>query len=446
MNRFLHIIFVMFLLSGCVAGPTATAQPSQEIPAMTTLGNIQTSIAQTPIRAAPVTLVPSKTPSPEPTRPVSVVAPTYQPNDKLIAKCVEQDLSPENNLGAGVIVLENRKDDGDGHTLRGFFLLDLQTEYLIDLDSQPDKYVGSGSVSPDRSLLAVSVRSQTDEIVVMDAQGNIKATVLEKQGWVGFDWLNDQELIINLAGLDPKENAQKKLSTSMVLNPFTGEEKILKPDYPDAYVYDAGIALRHFKWLSGTAYNAALTRVVYLGENGFSYILWDLQKNKPLVRLMNRSLMAQPRWSPDGTRFAMLGYLGDISELDTSQAYPYALYMIDQDGTATKLIDDLGLNIDDYFWSPSGRYLALFLNTPPNYTQKRIAILDTQTLEVTDTCLQIPENLDRTAPVWSPDETQILLDDAYEENHRRVILVDMKKNIAFPIAEDMIATGWMKAP
>jgi Tol biopolymer transport system component len=104
---------------------------------------------------------------------------------------------------------------------------------------------------------------------------------------------------------------------------------------------------------------------------------------------------------------------------------------------------------DDYFWSPSGRYLALYWmdpNSGQSTSSRNLVILNTQTLEAVDTCVQFSLPLDIPAPVWSPDETQILLNDAYLDNHQRVILVDLQKNIAFPIAEDMQAQGWMKSP
>jgi hypothetical protein len=108
------------------------------------------------------------------------------------------------------------------------------------------------------------------------------------------------------------------------------------------------------------------------------------------------------------------------------------------------------LQIDDYFWSPSGRYVALLIfgnkNSNGEY-KNRLLILDIQTRQIADYCLEFtPFGVDEPALIWSPDDTQILLNDVYSEEprHRRIILVDLTKGTAFPIAEDMIVTGWMK--
>jgi hypothetical protein len=72
-------------------------------------------------------------------------------------------------------------------------------------------------------------------------------------------------------------------------------------------------------------------------------------------------------------------------------------------------------------------------------------VLDTQTSQVVDTCIEYRSLIQNDIPIWSPDETQILLYDNTEDGSD-VILVDLVKRIAFQIAEDMESKGWMKSP
>jgi len=120
---------------------------------------------------------------------------------------------------------------------------------------------------------------------------------------------------------------------------------------------------------------------------------------------------------------------------------------VDNDGNPSELV--AGFGIFDYFWSPSGRYVALELlgaKASDGYYNDRLAILDVQTKKITDYCVEFRSSAGDPSLIWSPDETQILLNDKYITGHWRVILVDLTKGTAFPIAEDMIATGWMKSP
>jgi hypothetical protein len=124
------------------------------------------------------------------------------------------------------------------------------------------------------------------------------------------------------------------------------------------------------------------------------------------------------------------------------------LYLVGNDGHVSELLNpkEKGLYPIDYFWSTSGKYIALFLYVE-NSNKERLAILNPQTLEITDTCLVFHPTSDHDVPIWSPNDTQILLKD--EDDNRqnwRVLLVDLVKKVSYPIAEDMEPMGWMKTP
>ena len=50
------------------------------------------------------------------------------------------------------------------------------------------------------------------------------------------------------------------------------------------------------------------------------------------------------------------------------------------------------------------------------------------------------------APIWSPDGTQLIVQDLYETYHRHVLLVDLVQGFLTQIVEDMEPVGWMVAP
>jgi hypothetical protein len=85
--------------------------------------------------------------------------------------------------------------------------------------------------------------------------------------------------------------------------------------------------------------------------------------------------------------------------------------------------------------------LSTLLCTKAEHPYKRVALLDTETLQVTDYCIPVGKQQLYQPPIWSPDSTQFLVVDRHEENHRRVILVDIVQGFAAVIAEDMEPVG-----
>jgi Tol biopolymer transport system component len=234
------------------------------------------------------------------------------------------------------------------------------------------------------------------------------------------------------------------------LDPFTGGRRTLSPDFPNLY---DGYPLPDWgkPWgMSLSVYNARITRAVYLAKPGYAYVLWDMQKKQALLNWVDISQDDPPRWSPDGSKFLMS--VADAS--DTPGVYPNGLYLVDENGTVSlPALSDIyaasQTSVQDYFWSPSGRFIAFLADVkdvPNGEFKERLWVLDLQIRKITDYCVEFTPTQDGASLIWSPDETQILLNDQFSRDRRRVILVDLARGIAFPIAEDMIATGWMKSP
>lgn len=444
MKKLLQILLIVFVLAGCSTGPIIPSQtPSNNlatpavlaIPPTVTLSTISPEVTSTPIL-----------------QPISEPTAIDDQNAGVDSKCIEvsQDLLKD-QMGNGVAVLEDQRIGADNLVVPGFYLLNMKTGASINLSRQGERFL-NGSVSPDGTLL--SVEAGFSKLLIMLADGKVKKELPLGKGWGSNGvWQDNQHLMIDIAGLDPDESRALKPGKLLWLDPFTGEKRILAPNFPNIY---NGYPLPNWgnQWgHSLVVYNPSLTRAVYLSDWGINYVLWDMQKKKPLMSWTQFANAEQniPRWSPDGEKFIMYGILGKLSTMPEGPYLPYKLYLVDNDGNFSQLASvSVNLQIDDYFWSPSGRYIALTLLgniASDGYYNDKLAVLDTKTKEITDYCVEFrPSGESEPSLIWSPDETQILLNDKYSQENRRVILVDLAKGTAFPIAQDMIATGWMKAP
>jgi dipeptidyl aminopeptidase/acylaminoacyl peptidase len=446
MRRLSRILLITVLLTGCsgrLIFPSQTPPDNTVTPAMIAIPPTATQLVM---------------PGPTPTatlQPISAPAATYI-DPSVESKCVviSQDIQ-DNNIGNGLVVLESRRTGADNLIEAGLYLLNIRTGALTTINDLKanDGMLWSASVSPDGSTLAV--RAGYPKFLMMTANGIVKKELPRGKGWASDAiWQDNQHLMINIAGLDPDESKVSKPAKMLWLNPFTGEQRILAPDFPNIY---ADYPLPDWDEPWGTSlvvYNPQLTRAVYLAEPGVTYVLWDMQKKKALINWTNRDTQHHPRWSPDGSKFLM-----DVTYISKIPGdFSTGLYLVDDNGKVSMpaILDtkaEQHISITDYFWSPSGRYVALLAfgdeNSSTGESKSRLLVLDSQTRQIVDYCLEF--NLfgaSEASLIWSPDDTQILLNDKYNEGprRRRVILVDLAKGTAFPIAEDVIATGWMKSP
>jgi len=438
MKKLLQIALLVIMLSACSANPIVPSQTPPDFTAAPTVTMMPPTVTQLPTGTPDVISTSTSQP---------IFAPTviYDKTAGVESKCVAVNQTVQkDHLGTGVSVLESRESGS------GFFVLNMQTGNSTDLVGKHNNFLDA-SVSPDGTLLAVyhvsgEIGNIKTELLLMTANGEIKKTFSWREEW-GMDatWLDNQHLAFTI--LVPTDVINVGKSKMSILNALTGGHRILEPNFPD--LYDSfGYPLPYWDKPWGgtlTAYNPSLTRAVYLGDPGSNYVLWDLQRKKSLLTWTQFVSIVQntPRWSPDGTKFLMYGVLGTVDDI----SLPYKLYLVDNDGNPSELV--AGFGIFDYFWSPSGRYVALELlgaKASDGYYNDRLAILDVQTKKITDYCVEFRSSAGDPSLIWSPDETQILLNDKYITGHWRVILVDLTKGTAFPIAEDMIATGWMKSP
>jgi hypothetical protein len=426
--------------------PTSTTPPLHE---NLTVVREQTEVP-TVITGSPQTPVPEESGTPK-----SLVTPTIPQEANVQIQCpdmVENQVSYEGMNG--MVILESRVVLDNRYTPDTRFL-NLGTGETIPMTVARERQ-GGFVVSPNRQLVAftrayfddqgVFIR---DELVIATADGKQQAAASWEDGWTGIvDWLDNERLLINISGLNHEEATARKAATLLVLNPFTGERTILRPDFPD--IYNIRPIPSWGDW-SITVYDPQLTRVVYLTltqKGEYAYALSDLQTGEVLTQFISY-LIEPPRWSPDSSQFVVTA---PVSSQDGSE-----LFLVIRNGLIERLTN---LNVyrkayfSGYSWSPNGRNLAAWL-TPGPFADSKVAelvLIDTMSKQVMDLCVKVKYGGEGYGgggplpPIWSPDGNQLVVMDWYEKDHRRVFLVDRVQNFITPIAEDMEPVGWMRAP
>jgi len=393
---------------------------------------------------------------------------TPEPSDAhIMIQCLDVEATmPPDVASNGILVLDSRVEDGSGR-YKNFdtYFMNMVTRTTTQV-AEPRQNLEEFAVSPDRKWIAYS-DSRSDENVktserslVIAADGNQEYKVLPwDDAWGSINWLDNQRLIIQKETRDNPNDIVAIASTFLVLDPFTGGQQTLQPDFPG--IYDVPPLPIWDGW-GETVYDPTLTRVVYLQgdvSGPFYYVLWDTQNSKQVsdIQIIGE-LSAIPRWSPDGKQFTLAPSL-----FENGQSYPsYELYSIDRDGKTTRLtyLTDYypRVYIDDFSWSPDGRYIAFWFSSWQDTTisyealgNRYLAVLDTANGWVTNYCINGENDASiglriYPPPLWSPDSKQVVVQSQVSKNYFQTVLVDVKESRAFIIAEDLAPVGWITTP
>lgn len=419
----------------------------------------------------------SKPTSPETTVDTPTVSPTHAEENgdtlnvsitnafsgaQLTANCLDiTNLPSSNDFAEGSVILENLAST-NGHPNLETWLQNLRTgeKALLTKQNENFEYLTSSpsneTFAYERIKFEESSRIIIDEdLVIANSNGEPQIVVQSEEGWCGIaDWLDNDQLIINVACLGGKESRGEMPATLLALNPFTGDKHILTPDFPGIYdIYP----VPNWNTSGVTVYDPALSKVVYLqggiGETG-SYVIWDLQDSRELARLEFEvyDLASVPRWSHDGEyvyfelnslankkpthEFFRLDLMGNIEQLsDISGHYPWT-------------------HIGPFSLSPNDQLIAFWLTTwedKPDFLyhgNQELAVLDTSTGKVTNYCIpgdfESPLNRFIPAPLWSPSGQQLMVLNRHSEHSYRVIQVDIYRGKASQLIEDMLPEVWLK--
>ena len=325
----------------------------------------------------------------------------------------------------GIVVLDKSRDPQLG--IGDAYLLNLNNNDFKKIYLQ-DEYAFSYAVSIDRKVLAYGIgsRDMHFQIVISDSGGNrLKVIPRDNDFWIR-GWLNDQLLFVYPS----------------VLNLYTGEEKSYDPqDFPDYSPTSI--------WTKWFDLDPKLTRIMYAGNGGIALV--DLQTKQILTTVPdNIDGTIYVAWTSDSLRVAVVG-----TTTRDNGITPVAeeIYVVTRDGQSkqmTHLSDYYGNTYSLYYlsWSPDDRYIAFWQkDVSAGNPEWRLLVLDTETEKVTSYCAlgNSVSNIFR-GPIWSPDGKQLLIENQDTKGVNRAVIIDIEKNIAFPIADDARPVGWMVSP
>lgn len=467
-----YVVLVMLGLNiGCTPS-AAPSFPSMEVQQYTTPSQTVTLTTTPPIvtpTAQPIASHPISTPTFMP-----VTTATRMAQAHLTENCLEvQTKFPAGWKSSGNVVLTEYIDQPDGSSKHLAYLQNLSTGQRTAIN-QSDETDINFSISPDRQWMAylqlISSKPGTKDLIrnliIADANGHQEKVIHWRKEWANIAaWLDDKRLVIqtNRVEDEPSPSGPNDL---VVLNAWTGDEKVLHADFPNMYIMPP---LPVWQGWGETVYNPALSHVVYLdgGEGGFgtdlAYILWNIKENKQVARFpIIGDLETFPRWSPQGDRFAFAPSIYDPS---TPQKWPsYELLSMDLHGTMTQLTNLSAyysfVYISDLSWSPDGRQIAFWFSTwedePDPFTDTAtlsLAVLNLDNHNVTNYCLVGDQNIQPAIlrnpskpPVWSLDGSQLIFVNRPSQGTSRLIMLDLNNNTAVQLAANVDIEGWLGAP
>ena len=445
-KQILFLIMTLVLLVGCTATITPDAGTSYALP------TIQSSQQLIPSSTTQPTFAVA---SPAPTTPAATASrtPTIPP-EMLQDNCLEiLDRLPPGAPVTGTLVLSGhfiwQIDNPPENLEADSYFLNLSTGERIVFSPKDDQSpIVRFAVSPDGKWLAYDDIRGNNDIVVATADGQEFTRIPWGDRWWYFDWLNNEQLVINRnisTGVIDLERGRAGESSLVLFNPLTGQSQELMPDLPGIFSHDL-----LSDWPGSMIYNPTLTRVLYPDmRNDPPFVLWDVQAGKEVARIPYGK---DPQWSPNGERLAWI--------VITEEGSVMELYVASQDGQIarlTYLTEYRPSTIASYSWSPDGRHIAFWM-TRRRYGPLDLAVADTSTGQVTDYCVQAnfgggsqPGYVSLTndlSPIWSPDGTQLLMSssDPNDGEHILVVIVDIVQGYAATVAENMIPVGWMVSP
>ncbi len=368
--------------------------------------------------------------SPSPT-PVPIASPTYPipADDAYVAtECMPVAVArPADSTSSGIAVL------GDYRSFLHPILVNLRDGYRTQVSS-PDESISKVVVSPDRKTMAyvLSRNGTAWNLVISDALGNRLKIIPWPQGYFDLgEWLNNQQMLL--------------LTTPpfLVFNPDTGEQKGF--DYTDLPGYQQDNAANRF-----VAFDPTFHLALYKSSDG-NISLEDLDTRSILGWVANPTAPTPTAaWSPDGSQVAVVG---NATPKDGSNQAGDEIYSLTRDGQVKKLThlaDHYGPNVTIFpsslSWSPDGRYIAFWLVY--SFPQWELAVFDTVSQKTTNYCISnlVTSQLiykPLSAPAWSPDGTQIMVENRYNPTGAHLVILDLSVKKAYRVGEDLYPFGWM---
>lgn len=353
------------------------------------------------------------------------------------------------------------------------YLLNWETGEKTYFINSENMYFSNFTVSPNRHWIAYFATQKQDYtfdsriLVVADLNGKIVYQQAMPQEWYSLDsWLNDDTLMLERRQTDPDNNMLDSPLPVTLIDPFTGESNDLDNSHLP-HLTPSLWPLIHWDLFgkSGTAYDPTLNLVAYAkilsGQQSIS--LWNIEAGREIASVQAPiDFTVGPIWTIDGTQFATVSPIKSIDSTEWAEGGRLSeeIFSVSRNGEITRLTyltdEFLEVDINGYAWSPDGRFLSFNMVTRPEINQsgwtadQHIAVLDVQTKRVKIFCIQsYPE---ATKIFWSPNGQQILIASVsfHKDSNNRAsygtVLVDLKSNRVFNVADGLIPGGWVVRP
>lgn len=371
-----------------------------------------------------------------PTSYVPTPDPGSPPNDSFVASSCATIYSsaPWGVNLKGSVVLNDYK------TTSHLFMLNLENDAQIDLATLKDT-VSDIVGSPDGKSVGYKLghpETNSWSFVVADVQGKRTADAVWPNGFfVLGGWVNNQEIL--LLG-NP---------AIVALNPYTKQQKHFSfSDLPGYQVDPTGNRIAFL--------DPAVERAVYKNDQDKISLL-DIPNKKVLAQVDNHPApSAIAAWAQDGSRVAVVGTITLSSKAGDKGD---DIFGISRDGEVKRLshlVDHFGklalISPSGLRWSPNGRYIAFWLGYPQSSIYSwELAVVDTTTQKTTTHCIINAGESNLTAihplaaPIWSQDGNQLLVEsrDVKNKDANRVLILDIAKNAAYQVAENMYPAAWL---
>ena len=450
-NKMNKLIFICILLTFFVW----SCQPAAD--------NLVNSIVKTPSNDNRVTgtlpPTPQTTPTISPDYSFSKISTVNHPEATLNNRCI--NISSTVPTSNSIIILHSLYDVVPRQSPKLIFIN--MSEEQPKEKSQTVQFTPNFSISLDKRLIAYEATSFNDGEMVQDdliiANGDFQPqkSIPWDDGWSSIlGWTSDQKIII-LSSITDSEPTPP--ASYILVDPLSNTQQsvdVSVSDLPNTSLYD----LPYWEGWHGVSINPTYSLAIYprqsnINKETYTYWLWDISNNKPLFSLENifsayllfiEASASMPSWSIDGAQFALVGVHEDA---DTALPISSELFLVKQGGEITQLTNLSSVAYvwgSSHSWSPDNSHIAFFASPPQagGRENANVIIVNTNTLDVTDLCLSV--GYSEYAPIWSPNGKQFLVIDKYDQEHQRILLIDLEKYIVYPIAEDADVIGWMAAP
>jgi hypothetical protein len=372
--------------------------------------------------------------SPTASTEVPAILPTLHPGMILTHQCLEvapklpPDVQPQ-----GMLVLEEEHS----------FLLDLTTGLKTSLTDGKGRF----KASPDGKWLASRYVDDDNNLWLSVDMPNGKREKL-------FPWDDDWFLLGGWLDNNHVWISHYEETLLTVINPFSGEHQEVIPDFPGIETASQ-LGERFALGASTVLYDSSMNLAVYprLEEDGYVYVvLWDRQTNHILAKVkdISKSFSYHPIWSLDQKEV----YVAVANRRNSPDNVTDNIFGLGQDGRVRQLtnFEDFydGAYIGKMALSPDGEKIAFWVALyPSSYKDQQLVVLDLETQQVINYCVSGSYLSDAPSPVWSLDSRYLAVQNRYEPNVARILLVDTQQEWVLQIAElmpDGWPAGWLVSP